>query len=113
METPKVNAVGLVEYPDDYVAAPRSYGRGLRVAALLFLCFFAAVTVGSTVLSLGAYCLTSDGGDTRALRSSPLVIGARDAAPESRGIDAAEAGAVTRGVAESSVTSVPAADGVR
>lgn len=73
METPSVNAVGLVEYPDDYTASPRSYSPVLRHTALLFLLFFATVTVASTVLSLGAYCLTSDGGDTRALRSSPLV----------------------------------------
>ncbi|MEM1181577.1 MAG: hypothetical protein AAGM22_24755 [Acidobacteriota bacterium] len=89
METPRVNAVGLVEYPEDYVASPRTYSRALKLGALLFLSFFAAVTVISTVVSLGAYCLTSDGGDTRSLRSSPLVkaVAIRDPAAEAGGLD--------------------------
>ena len=74
MQTPSVNAVGLLEVPADYEAEPRQYRRTTRLLALLFLIFFAAVTVGSTVLSLGAYCLTSHGADTRALRSSPLLL---------------------------------------
>ena len=74
MQTPSVNAVGLLEVPPDYEAEPRQYRRTTRLLALAFLIFFAAVTVGSTVISLGAYCLTSHGADTRALRSSPLLL---------------------------------------
>ena len=41
----------------------------MRVLASLMLGFFFAATVVTGALSLGAYCLTSDGGDTRALRA--------------------------------------------
>ena len=68
MELPKVNAVGLIEYPEEYVALPRQpASRGRRLLAGLFLLVFLAATVFSTAWSLGGYCLTSDGGDTRAL----------------------------------------------
>lgn len=73
LDSPTVNAVGLLDVPSDFERQPRSYSQPMRLAALLFLLFFGAVTVASTVLSLGAYCLTSDGGDIRALQSSPLL----------------------------------------
>ena len=73
MDTPRVNAVGIVEYPEDYEASPRRYGRTLRLFAWFFLGFFALATFVTSALSLGAYCLTSDGGDVRAIVESPLL----------------------------------------
>ena len=70
METPRVNPIGLVEVPDDYEAEPRRYTRRQRLAVGLLLFFFFAATVGTSIVSVGAYCLTSDGGDTRVLRES-------------------------------------------
>ncbi len=68
MDTPRINPVGIVEYPDDYESRPWGFSRPLRVFASLLLAFFFGATVVTGALSVGAYCLTSDGGDTRALR---------------------------------------------
>ena len=97
MQTPSVNAVGLLEVPPDYEGEPRTYSRATRLMAWLFILFFTVVTVASTVLSLGAYCLTSHGGDTRALRSSPLL-------PDVERAAAAATAPVAEPDAESSVT---------
>ena len=70
MDTPRVNPVGLVELPDDYEAMPRRFSGRTRFFAGILLVLFAAATIGTSILSLGAYCLTSDGGDTRALEES-------------------------------------------
>ena len=70
METPRVNPVGLVEVPDDYEALPRRFSSGQRLFAGLVLLLFFAATVGTSIVSLGAYCLTSDSGDVRALAES-------------------------------------------
>ena len=68
MDTPRINPVGIVEYPEGYEAHPRGFSRPLRLFASLLLFFFFAATVVTGAVSVGAYCLTSDGGDTRALR---------------------------------------------
>ncbi len=68
MDTPRINPVGIVEYPEGYEARARGFSRPLRFFASLLLAFFFAATVVTGALSVGAYCLTSDGGDTRALR---------------------------------------------
>ena len=70
METPHVNPVGLVEVPDDYASQPRRFSRYSRLFASLLLLFFFAATVVTSTLSLGGYCLTSDGGDTRVLQEA-------------------------------------------
>ncbi len=67
MDTPRINAVGIVEYPDDYESRPRGFPRPIRVFASLLLLFFFAATVVTGAVSVGAYCLTSDAGDTRTL----------------------------------------------
>lgn len=72
-QPPRVNAVGIVEYADDTGSAPRTFSPAQRLAVWIFLAFFFVATVGTTVLSLGAYCLTSHGADTRALHASPLL----------------------------------------
>ena len=63
METPRVNPIGIVERPPGYVARPRTHPTRLRVAALLVLGVFVAVNIATTVFSLGAYCLTTYGGN--------------------------------------------------
>jgi hypothetical protein len=70
METPHVDAVGLVRYPEDYEAIPRELPVWKRLFAAVLLLFFFAVTVVTGAVTLGAYCLTSDGGDTRILQDS-------------------------------------------
>ncbi|HXO22439.1 MAG TPA: hypothetical protein VOA87_21160 [Thermoanaerobaculia bacterium] len=71
-ELPRVNAVGLLERPlaDE---TPRRFSRRQRLLAGLFVLLFVLVTVASTVASLGRYCLTTDGMDTRALRAHPTA----------------------------------------
>ena len=65
--TPTVDPIGIVRYPKGYAAAPRRYSAGLRGLASLLLIVFAVVVTVTTGVSLGRYCLTSDGGDTAAL----------------------------------------------
>ena len=70
MDTPRVNPVGLLETPADLATAPRRFSGGARVLAAALLLAFATATVATTVASLGAYCLTSEGGDVRTLPAS-------------------------------------------
>ncbi len=72
LELPTVNPVGVLERPAGVGGEPLPRPLWLRLLALLFLTFFFFATVLSSILSSGAYCLTSDGGDTRALHSSPV-----------------------------------------
>ena len=60
---PRVDAIGIVQYPAGYSAAPRQYAPSLRVVATAVLIIFALVVVVTTGVSFGQYCLTSDGGD--------------------------------------------------
>ena len=69
--------MGLTRRPEGYVATPRDYSRGQRAVATLSLTAFATVVVATTVLSLGAYCLTSDGENTRGLPHRPPVTATR------------------------------------
>ena len=59
IELPRVSPIGLVEFPDRYVASPRRIPVILRVVAVLLLAAFAAAGTATTVASFGAYCLTS------------------------------------------------------
>ncbi|MEM7586641.1 MAG: hypothetical protein AAF560_24845 [Acidobacteriota bacterium] len=93
MRIPRVNPVGVVEYPEEQALAsdgtfaddesladdeplagdsvePRRFSGLQRTLASALLTFFFLATVASSILSVGAYCLTSDGGDTRALQES-------------------------------------------
>ncbi|HIE91890.1 MAG TPA: hypothetical protein EYQ83_03075 [Acidobacteria bacterium] len=62
MKLPRVNPVGLVEHPDDYAVTARVYSRGLRIGAAIVLGTFVTVSLTTTIISLGAYCLTSGTG---------------------------------------------------
>jgi hypothetical protein len=67
---PQVNPVGLLEPPDEASGSPRCFSRAQRLLAGFFVALFLLVTVATTVVSLGRYCLTTDAADTRALRTS-------------------------------------------
>jgi len=67
-----VNPVGLTEVPEGYAARPRQYSRRVRTAAAAALVAFALVGTVTTVVSLGAYCLTSDAANHAALPESYL-----------------------------------------
>ena len=53
--------------PEQPERPPERYSRRQRALAGVLLVVFAAAAVVTTVLSLGSYCLTTDGADTRAL----------------------------------------------
>ena len=80
MELPRVDAIGIVRYPPGYQPSARQRSPILRLVAGVMLMVFLVVVVVTTAISLGRYCLTSDGADTSALpgRTSP------ETAPESR-----------------------------
>ena len=65
---PSVDPIGIVQYPDGFTAPPRQYSSSLRVISGLVLAVFAVVVIVSTGVSLGAYCLTSDGANTATLQ---------------------------------------------
>jgi len=67
---PQVNPVGLLVTPDEASSSPRRFSRAQRLLAGLFVALFLLVTVATTVVSLGRYCLTTDAADTRALRTT-------------------------------------------
>jgi len=63
MDIPRVGPLGVVNQPEGYRATARRYPPRLRLAALVALSAFVGVSVASTVYSLGAYCLTTWGGN--------------------------------------------------
>ena len=65
MDAPRVNPVGVVEFPAGY--RPRRLPPGLRLVAAGLLVAFVTVVAVTTGLSAGGYCLTSD-----TSRPSPL-----------------------------------------
>ena len=83
METPllvpKVSPVGLLESPPGFGGPPRKRPAALRLLAAVLLAIVVALTVLTTVASLGSYCLTTEPGDVRPLRSLQPV--SREAAP--------------------------------
>jgi len=62
LQLPRVNPIGLIESPDSYEAPPRKLPIVLRLVAAAILIAFTAVGTVTTVVSLGAYCLTSHAG---------------------------------------------------
>ena len=67
MEAPHSDPIGLPIRPEGFAEAPRAYAWPARVVAALLLSTLLAVVSVTTAASLGAYCLTSDAGNTRAL----------------------------------------------
>ena len=63
MEIPHVGPVGVVNQPPGYRASARHYPPRLRLAAFAVLSAFVSVSLFTTAYSLGAYCLTTWGGN--------------------------------------------------
>lgn len=74
MDVPRINPVGLLELPEDHAGTPRTHSPAWRLVVGLFLVVFFAATVLSTVLSLGAYCLSTDGANVRALAAGLAAL---------------------------------------
>ena len=72
MEFPRVNPVGLAEIPPSFQPRRRRYSLMARVVATALVVVFTLVVAVTTVVSLGAYCLTSDGSNTSGLPQSYL-----------------------------------------
>ncbi|MCA9517188.1 MAG: hypothetical protein KC635_19740 [Myxococcales bacterium] len=64
---PTVDAVGVVRYPDGWRASPRPASPLRRAFATALLALFAGATIVGTVVSLGRYCVTTDGANASAL----------------------------------------------
>jgi len=68
LSVPRVTPIGLLERPvSSPAAASIHFTRLQRALALALLALFATVTVATTVVSFGAYCLTTEPGDVRPL----------------------------------------------
>jgi hypothetical protein len=67
LEIPRVSPIGLLEDPQGFARAPRRYSSVRRFLAAALLALVALVTVLTTVVSLGSYCLTTEPGDVRPL----------------------------------------------
>ena len=63
---------GVIEIPSDFQARRRRYSLIVRVVATAVLALFALVATVTTVVSLGSYCLTSDGSNASGLPQSYL-----------------------------------------
>jgi len=72
MELPRVNPIGLIEIPPGFQGRRRRYSLIARVVATVVVAVFALVVTVTTVVSLGSYCLTSDGSNTSGLPQSYL-----------------------------------------
>jgi hypothetical protein len=66
MKLARVNPVGVTEIPPGFQAR-RRYSRTARVVATAVLAVFILVVTVTTVVSLGAYCLTLDASNTSGL----------------------------------------------
>ncbi|MGH7381421.1 MAG: hypothetical protein ACREKR_04235 [Candidatus Methylomirabilales bacterium] len=70
MELSQVNPVGCTEIPPGFQARRRRYSLTARVVATAVLAVFMLVVTVTTVVSLGSYCLTSDGSNASGYASA-------------------------------------------
>lgn len=82
MPTPTVDPVGIFRIPDGWERSSDAGSGRARTGALVAAAWFGVVAMSTSVLSLGAYCLTSDGADSRKLagREGPAAAGSGSAA---------------------------------
>ncbi len=71
LQLPRVNPVGIMESPDSFETSPRKLPLALRLVAATILIAFTVVGTVTTVVTLGAYCLTSHAGSSNPLRGKP------------------------------------------
>ncbi|HXT20639.1 MAG TPA: hypothetical protein VN923_07820 [Thermoanaerobaculia bacterium] len=64
---PVVDPVGVLQAPAGWRRRSAAASQRRRSLAMVVLAIFAAMTLATGALSLGAYCLTSDGADGRRL----------------------------------------------
>lgn len=76
MELPRVDPVGLTVVPNGFGRSARVHSRAARVLACGIALAFALVATATTVLTLGAYCITSQAGTPSPI-SSGRVLGSR------------------------------------
>ena len=67
LELPRVNPIGLVESPGSFETSPRKLPMALRFVAATILVVFTVAGTVTTVVTLGAYCLTSHAGSPNPL----------------------------------------------
>lgn len=73
MELPRVNPVGVLEWPEETYLSPRRFPRSVRALAALLLVLFALTMIVTSTVSLGAYCLTTEPGDVRTLPRAGVI----------------------------------------
>jgi hypothetical protein len=74
MELSRVSSVGLTEMPPGFQARRRCHSLTARAVATAVLAVFILVVTVTTVVSLGSYCLTSDGSNTSGLPQTHLSL---------------------------------------
>jgi hypothetical protein len=67
LDLPRVDPIGLLETPAGEADPGRRAPFWIRAAAAALALLFLVATLLSGAASLGRYCLTTDGGDTRSL----------------------------------------------
>ncbi|MFQ5848547.1 MAG: hypothetical protein ACE5IQ_12865 [Candidatus Methylomirabilales bacterium] len=72
MELPQVDPPGCTEILPGFQARRRRYACTARVVATAVLAVFVLVATVTTVISLGSYCLTSDGSNASGLPQGTL-----------------------------------------
>jgi hypothetical protein len=65
LDVPFVDAVGVIHAPAGWSRQAAGASPRRRSLAMVVAAIFAAMTLATGALSLGAYCLTSDGPDAR------------------------------------------------
>jgi len=71
MDVPRVDPIGLSEVPGAFSQTPRRHSRTTRAMATVLIGIFVGVSSVTTAISLGAYCLTTDGANTAAIPGYP------------------------------------------
>ena len=71
MDVPRVDPIGLSEVPGAFSQTPRRHSRATRAMTTVLIGIFVGVSSVTTAVSLGAYCLTTDGANTAAIPGYP------------------------------------------
>lgn len=69
----ETKSVVVLRRPEAFVPVRRRSSATRRLLVACITVLFLVASLAATVLSLGAYCLTTHGGDTRRLSTLPLA----------------------------------------